>query len=241
MNIKARSCSTLLPLACMALAAGSAQAANVIVNGDFETGTLTGWTQPGSQGGTTVSGTAPLAGNFSAVQTRVTDRLVQSFTPITTVVTTSFLFNTINPTGAAGDRGLNVTLRDVDTDSATINLRLLANGNIEIFSTALGNTWQPLLTNAATYGTTTAFSLTINAFGTDFDYDVTVGSQTATGLSFLQGTATFDELDELSFVNSALFTDTSLKIDNVSVVPIPEPTAALLGSLGALLLLRRRR
>lgn len=78
-----------LALAGFALAAAPAHAANVIVNGDFETGTLTGWTQPCSQGGTTVSSTAPLAGNFSAVQTRVTDRFLQDYTPITTIVTTS--------------------------------------------------------------------------------------------------------------------------------------------------------
>ena len=88
----------------------------------------------------------------------------------------------------------------------------------------------------------TEFSLTFNGFGTGFDYDLTVGGQTATGLSFWQNTA-LNNFDELTFVNE--FSNTGYEIDNVVVSTVPEPSSAVLLMLSGLALSnlgwRRRR
>lgn len=236
----------LAAFSAFALVTGSASAANVIVNGDFETGNLSGWTQNGT--GTTVSATNPLAGTSSAVQVQGTGaQLFQSFTAITSTVTTSFIFSATDP--GELDRSMNVGWRGTgypDT-SGQINLRLVdvgdnGIGDIQVFDSA---TWQTVLTDVVTFDSTpslpsTTLSLTINSFGLGANYDLTVGASTATGITFFHGAALTD-LEQLSFVNSSLAAGSSVKFDNVSVDAIPEPSAALLGSLGLLMLLRRRR
>lgn len=59
--------------AALSVAALGAQAANVVVNGDFETGDLTGWIQDGNENSAVVStdpfglGSLPASGNFNAL------------------------------------------------------------------------------------------------------------------------------------------------------------------------------
>lgn len=229
---------TLLPLAGLALAAGSVSAANVIVNGDFETGDLTGWSLTGS--GSTVSSTDPLAGLESAIQTpNGTSKIEQSFTTFTTAATTSFIFSATDP-GGSGDRSMNVTFGESGSDDQ-INLRLVddgadGDGDIQAFS----GSWNTVLPDAVTFGTTTTFSLTINGYGGSFSYDLNVGGSTATGLTAVQGSALGD-FNHLSFVNAQLASGSSVKFDNVLVDVVPEPSAAALLGLGGLALLRRRR
>lgn len=54
---------SLAAFASFAFTAGSASAANMISNGDFETGDFTGWTVVGT-GGNTIDSTTPLAGSY---------------------------------------------------------------------------------------------------------------------------------------------------------------------------------
>jgi len=233
---------TLAVIAGLALAAGSANAA-VLINGDFETGDLTGWTGGGGTTGSVVSTTSPLAGTYSAVQTpKAAQQLYQAFTTITLTATTSFIFSASDP-GGANDRSMNVTFRGsgYTGGSPQINLRLTdvgnnSTGDIQVFD---GATWQTVLTSAVTFNTSTAFSLTINSYGVGSTYDLTVGSSTATGLSYFHG-GVLANFAQLSFVNASNTAGSTLKIDNVSVIPEPS-AAALLGGLGGLLLLRRRR
>lgn len=232
-------------LAGLALVTVPSHAANVIVNGDFETGSLSGWTQKGS--GTTVSSTSTLAGSFSAVQVPGAGaELSQTFTPFTVGATTSFVFSATDP-GDVGTRSMNVAWRGsgFTIGSPQINLRLTDvdndnDGDIQVYD---GTAWQTVLTSAVVFDATpslpsTTLTLTINSFGVGANYDLTVGAASATGLTYFQD-GVLSNLAQLAFVNASNTAGTSFKFDNVSVVP--EPSAALLGGLGLLALLRRRR
>ena len=63
-----KSLSKTLPsfVAVLLIAFASHASANLVTNGDFETGDFTGWTQGGNTGGTFVSGDFPNTGNFAA-------------------------------------------------------------------------------------------------------------------------------------------------------------------------------
>jgi hypothetical protein len=137
--------------------------AQIITNGDFETGDFTGWTAAST--GSAVSSTSPLAGTYSAVQTPGPGaQLYQTFTPITVAATTSFVFSATDP-GGAGDRSMNVAFRDSNYSGGApqINLRLVdlddnGVGDIQAFSgiAGSGGAWQTVLTDAVTFGTSTS-------------------------------------------------------------------------------------
>ena len=225
----------------LVITTASASAANVIVNGDFETGDLTGWT---GGAGTTVSSTDPLAGVESAIQVYgFQEQLYQRFTPITTAATASFIFQASDP-GGAGDRSLNFVIRDSVIVSGQarhqINLRLVdldadGDGDVQIYDGG----WQTIFTDAVVFGETTSLSLTLNSYGTGATYDLNVGGNTANGLSFFQN-GFMTDFAEVAFLNEGLSGSTTLKIDNVSVVPEPS-TTALIGLGGLALILRRCR
>ena len=113
-------------------------------------------------------------------------------------------------------------------------------GDVQIYNqnAAAGSTgWHTILTDAVTFGQTTAFSLTFNGFGAGFDYDVTVGSKSTNGLSYYQGEV-LNDYNEIDFVNE--FDNTGFEIDNVSVIPEPAALGLLCGMGGAILFIRRR-
>lgn len=104
---------------------------------------------------------------------------------------------------------------------------------------------------SAQIGTTNTTSLGLAA-NTNYSANISV-TRSATGAlvsstingvtnSFLDTSGKF-EFDSVSFFTSTAAVPTSgtLTVDNVNVSVIPEPSAALLGGLGALALLRRRR
>ena len=198
---------------------------SLLVNGDFETGDLTGWTNTATA---TIESTTPLLGSHSAVLPNdvgagVPQTLAQAFTTQAGSVTTSFIFSMADPAA----RGLQVYFRE-DTGSGQINLQVVdldndGDGDVQIYDTTLAS-FQTVLTDAVTFGEQTTFSLTFNSFGAGFDYDLTVGSQTATGLSYWQNSA-LDDFNELSFVNE--FGNTAYEIDEVQVTVAPDPEMSI--------------
>ena len=214
LNKSMKTTMSLAALAGLTLAAGSASAANVITNGDFETGDLTGWSL--GIDGTTIDSTTPLAGSHSALQLpKGSDFLSQSFTSFTGAATTSFIFAASDP-GGAGDRSMNVTFGESGS-SNQINLRLVdqdadGDGDVQVFNGA----WTTVLTDAVTFGSTTTFSLTINEYGAGFNYDLNVGGNIASGLTDVQG-GVLNDFNEISFVNSSLAGGSTFEFDNVSV------------------------
>ena len=215
-------------LAAMVLMAVSVQA-ELLVNGDFETGDFTGWVNTATA---TIDSTTPLSGSHSAaipndVGPGAPQTLTQAFTAQTDPVTLSFDFSMPTSTGL----GMQVQLGE--TSSGMINAVVWDGnssgvGDVWIYDTTLGG-FQMVLSEAVTFGTTQSFSLTINGLGAGFDYDLSVGSKSTSDLSFWQNSA-LDDVNEVTFVNE--FNNTSYEIDNVSVVPEPA-TLGLLG-IGAL-------
>ncbi len=121
---------------------GSAVAqANLLVNGDFETGDLTAWTNTATA---TIDSTTPLLGSHSAlvpndVGAGVPQTLAQAFTTQAGSVTTSFIFSMADPAA----RGLQVYFRE-DTGSGQINLQVVdldndGDGDVQIYDTTLAS------------------------------------------------------------------------------------------------------
>ena len=236
--IKYRQILPLAAFASFAFTAGSASAANVITNGDFENGDFTGWTVGG--GSTTISSTTPLAGSYSALQVQWNGAtLTQSFTPFTDAATTSFIFAASDP-GGAGDRSMNVTFGN-STGSNQINLRVVdldddGDGDVQAYDGG----WKTVLTDVVTFGSTTTFALTINGYGAGFNYDLNVGGNIASGLTDVQG-GVLNDFNQLSFVNASLAAGSTFDFDNVSVVPEPGTYALLAGLTGLVFVMLRRR
>ena len=213
------------------IAATSAFSANLLVNGDFTSGE-TGWSDSNNVG-TVSSGVLSIAGGGSP-----DGNFSQAFAPQTGPTVVSFDFFTTNP--GSGDRSMNIFLRE-SVGGGQINLRVITGGNVQIFQSG-GPSWQTLSGlngSVVTDGTTVnTFQLTFNAYGGSLDYDVTVNGSTETGVGFFQNT-TLDDFSQFHFTND--FGATAFSADNVSVDPIPEPSAALLGLVALVGLLRRRR
>ena len=212
--------------------AAPASAVNLLVNGDFATNDLTGWTTTGAAGVVDASsGAAVFVGGGSP-----DGNLVQDFAAQTIAVTLSFEFVNGDPTG--GDRATNFFLRG--GVGGQINMRVRPGGDLQIFQSG-GPSWQDIFPDGTAVNdgvTVNTLSLTVNDFGANFDYDVTVNGNTVTGLGFFQNLAP-PEISGITFTND--FGATAFTIDNVSVDPIPEPSGALLLAMGALGLAVRRR
>lgn len=185
------------------------QAVNVAVNGGFETGDFTGWTQfiNGTQ---TIVNTNPAEGTFAArsnndvtpsasglKQANVGVGLVTPGSP----VTISFSYRGTVAVGGVVFAELFSELAGGGTSASEI----LSGG--PLFPNANPETWTP-------------FSITTNA-----------GPDVSGGISLLLNATTGGDPSSLA----------DIYFDDVKIEVVPEPSAALLGGLGGLLLLRRRR
>ncbi len=213
--------------------------AQILVNGNFETGGFTGWTNTASA---TIDSVAPLAGSYSAVLpvtpgTGGAHTLTQGFAPQTGRTTTQFIFSMPDP----AVRGLQFYLRD-SSALHQINLQVIdlnndGTGDVQIYNTP-NSAFRTVLTDVVTFNQPTTLSLTIKGYGTSFNYDLTVGGQTVTGLSFYQFNKPTD-LAEIDFVNQ--FQSSGFEVDNVSVTVVPEPATTGILAIGGIAILLARR
>jgi hypothetical protein len=86
--------------------------------------------------------------------------------------------------------------------------------------------------------------VTVDGGTTIVDYNATDTANTTTGGGFFTGVFTADSTSQaftLTGVNTIQATNASAQYNALQLVAIPEPSAALLGGLGLLAMLRRRR
>lgn len=240
--------SFALGIAVLATAA-SVQAANLLTNGNFETyttdgstTTFPGWTE--FTGTTAAAAHTPLDGSYSAKLIGGNAYVNQFFTPVSQY-TLDLDFAAAKPTADNNSRVLSMILVG---NTGQINLRIVNNAgsaNVQVYS----NTWNTILTNAATFSTDLDNNPLKNHLTLAADYS---GTPTYT-VSITDNGGTVHTSAPVSYFQAGI--STSLKgisfhtdyaptfntvVDNISIV-VPEPatlTAAL--PLAALALTRRR-
>jgi len=226
--------------ALLALSLAATSHAATIINGDFETGTFTGW----STGATGATITSPgLSGTYSATLPGISGggNLAQTLGGNATYLALSF---SMPDPGGPGDRGFNIFVGQ-SSSSSQLNIRVVdlnddGVGDVQIFDSAPNNSWQTIaaLVGSVSFTGTNSFVLRFNGFGSPgLNYDLTINGITAYGLSFRQnGSPT--QFNLITFSNQ--FGTSPFTVDNI-VVPEPSRALLLLVSLSALTSLHRRR
>jgi len=217
---------SILPLLTIGLISHASGALS-LVNGDFSTNTTSGWTVTGtanaSSGSAVISSGGQILQDFDSTGNQLTD--------FTASFNISFgAINNAHRIRFEGNAGLDM-----------ISLRLLDATTIQAFN---GGTWANVVTGLSmTVGTSYTLSIVGQGFGTSLG-TYTIGlSQGSTALgtsvsnvayyhALVPATTTFE-----TFTVGA--STGGVTVDNFQVVP--EPATAILGGLGLLGLLRRRR
>jgi hypothetical protein len=217
-------------------AVGTAQVRgqNLLANGNFETGTLAGWTEEDEAGGTgswyistpgaasPISGYAtannPLGGNYYAVTDQTgpgSHVLLQSFTLASAETLTLSYQMFVDTQDGSYDNG---TLDYSGTANEYGRVDLLT-GTASAFSTAAGDILRTFYTGNDT-------GVNPNPY-TSYSYNLSL----AAGTYQLR----FGEVDNQNYFQ--------MGVDNVSLVAVPEPSTWALGGLGGLsvMLFRRKR
>ena len=231
----------LLITSCLFIFGGatSSFAAYILTNGNFATNDSTGWTTTGSVSATTgaaaISSGGIISQDFSSGTTATTEnydfQLDFSFSLSSVANTHRIRLRSNNYVGGNG------------TDGDLITLRLKTGSTIiEAFN---GGTWFDALTGISVSADTNYW---LRVIGTDLDVSgrkYTVGFSTdgttyttsSSITAFHASPGEYKDFESIGF--ESLAGGPTLTVDNISIVP--EPSAALLGGLGMLALLRRRR
>lgn len=220
---------------------GTVSYANVVNNGDFETGDFTGWTVLSE--GAVINSASPIAGSYDAgMIVGSFNRLQQGFGKIfTDSVTASFEFTMADP-GGAGNRGLNFLVFDqADVTGNRWNMRIVdadddGDGDVQIYS---GGSWAGVvgLESLVDFSAVNSLRVTFNSYAdTALDYDLTVNGTTVTGLSGAQN-AGFSGVGAIQFEGSS--SSVGYHVDNVSVIPEPATLGLFAFFGGATLFIRR--
>lgn len=156
------------------------------------------------------------------------------------------------------------TLNAVNSDAAGASLSLAGGGTAEpfpgngsfitiAFSTIGLTPDEGIIVSFATRGTSTGFNSSSWAYstnGTDFTALATAPITATRDTTFAVATVDFSSVEEILDVSTVTLRYTldgastaggNNRIDNLQVNAVPEPSVAVLGAIGALGLLRRRR
>jgi hypothetical protein len=206
----------LLPLASLGLFAGSASAANLLVNPDFETGTLAGWTVNGGVIGQ--PGIGAQSGAFSTLLTTPGNGVPEINQSFSATAGQEFNYSGYMMTTAPLPTGASFGL-------LKIVFRDAGNVDLQVTQAAIGTIVGPSFP-----GVETAQVNSNSAIDTWFflEAQATAPANTATVL--------FLALDvEFNGGNHPVY------VDNLQASLVPEPGSAAIAVLGGLSLLARRR
>jgi MYXO-CTERM domain-containing protein len=219
--------SPLKLIALCLLMSGSAFGAISLVNGDFSTNNLNGWT---------VTGTASGASGAAAISSG--GQILQDFSATAPDGLADWEASFQVSFGAVNDAHRIRLEGDAGADMITMRI---SGTSVQAFN---AGTWANVVTGA-TFTANTPYIFTVSGtnFGTAsraYSVSLTDTSLAAVGtstgnVSFFHATPNTQLFETFTFGAST----GGIIVDNVSVVP--EPASALLGGLGLLALLRRRR
>lgn len=213
-----------------------ASAAYTLSNGNFSTNSTSGWTTTGTVNAS--SGAAV----FSA-----SSGISQDFSNTTVATAENYDFQLdFTFSVSAANQNQRFRIRDNNNSGDIITLRLNSGNGVQMFRgtamSAPNNLWENALSFTIANNTTYHMRIT----GSDFDlssrsYTIGLSSDgvsytTSSSLVTFHSAASGSDFETLVFESGA---STTMTVDNITVVP--EPASALLGGLGLLALLRRRR
>lgn len=239
----------LLPALSLVLSVTASHGAIALLNGNFEdtSGTFpAGWSVTGTAGNvTSVTSGANLIGGGSTASLVGNGGINQDFAVTDADGLTFFQLNMafrLDNVAAAGAGSERIRIRDNANSGDLITLRLNAAG-IDRYSTAVGGSFASALSYAVASDTTYYLRLTVNGIGSTNGGSYTIGLSTdgvnyttSSAITAFHSPAAGSNFETLTLENGG---GGGFFVDGITIVP--EPSAALLGAIGVLGLLRRRR
>ncbi|MEM8945904.1 MAG: PEP-CTERM sorting domain-containing protein [Planctomycetota bacterium] len=227
----------------IAISANTANA-SLLTNGDFETGDLTGWTEPVTPSGWSV-GTPALSGGFSAISAppgAFNKTLRQEVSPLTDDTTLTMQFSAPSSTTSSA-RSLNFYLEA--SNFFRMNLRIVdegsdGDGDLQAFDNVASTPasgWTTLL-NDISFDTAHTLTVNVTGLGTvdTASFTADVDGNTSAPIQAFQSGIPFS-ISRVELVNNNI----GWTVDNVTLSVIPEPASlALLGFSGIAMVIRRR-
>jgi len=151
--------------------------------------------------------------------------------------------------GQSGNTGLLGYMLSTGSGSTAGSLKERANPNIGFYTSGFGSSDLDTLTapDANTFDGLYDFSFSLHRISTGMEITSSFVRRSTSvdyaplSMAFLDETISTSTFDRIGFLSGNALDADQITLSNISLTLIPEPSAALLGSLGMLLLLRRRR